>query len=167
MMPVIHGIKNQYLIFRASRGKTFESTLDGRDKRVAEWYILNKREEAAQYLNYFSNSVRSANPSMSESEVDQFTNSEFQKWLRSYFVENPSNPNEVSWSLSYGAAISVTRCKKYIINGKGDHSTMRRLIATLGKKVVPPIHQSGAPEILRHGSFGSVPTASDLSLIMR
>ncbi|KAI9126183.1 hypothetical protein K1719_002604 [Acacia pycnantha] len=44
---------------------------------------------------------------------------------------------------------------------------MRRLIATLGKKVVPPIHQSGAPEILRHGSFGSVPTASDLSLIMR
>ncbi|KAI9097989.1 hypothetical protein K1719_025760 [Acacia pycnantha] len=54
---------------------------------------------------------------MSESEVDQFTNSEFQKWFRSYFVENPSDPNEVAWSLSYGAAISVTRCKKYIING--------------------------------------------------
>ncbi|KAI9087401.1 hypothetical protein K1719_030541 [Acacia pycnantha] len=75
-------------------GKRSRSTLDGRDKRVAECY--------------FSNSVRSANPSMSESEVDQFTNSEFQKWLRSYFVENPSDPNEVAWSLSYGAAISVT-----------------------------------------------------------
>ncbi|KAI9075436.1 hypothetical protein K1719_042593 [Acacia pycnantha] len=50
---------------------------------------------------YFSNSVRSANPSMSGSEVDQFTNSEFPKWLRSYFVENPSDPNEVAWSLSY------------------------------------------------------------------
>ncbi|KAI9114097.1 hypothetical protein K1719_014747 [Acacia pycnantha] len=54
---------------------------------------------------------------MSGSEVDQFTNSEFPKWLRSYFVENPSDPNKVAWSLSYGAAISVTRCKKYIING--------------------------------------------------
>ncbi|KAI9116944.1 hypothetical protein K1719_011943 [Acacia pycnantha] len=140
-------------------GKRSRSTLDGRDKRVAEWYILNNCEEAAQDLNYFSNSVRSANPSMSGSEVDQFTNSEFPKWLRSYFVENPSDPNEVAWSLSYGAAISVTR--------KGDHSTMRRLIATSGKKVVPPIHQSGAPEILRQGSFGSVLTASDLSLIMR
>ncbi|KAI9121136.1 hypothetical protein K1719_008169 [Acacia pycnantha] len=90
-------------------GKRSRSTLDGRDKRVAEWYILNNCEEAAQYLNYFSNSVRSANPSMSGSEVDQFTNSEFPKWLRSYFVENPSDPNEVAWSLSYGAAISVTR----------------------------------------------------------
>ncbi|KAI9119403.1 hypothetical protein K1719_010078 [Acacia pycnantha] len=68
------------------------STLDGRDKRVAEWYILNNCEEAAQYLNYFSNSVRSGNPSMAESEVDQFTMSEFPKWLRSYFVENPSIP---------------------------------------------------------------------------
>ncbi|KAI9074210.1 hypothetical protein K1719_043834 [Acacia pycnantha] len=46
---------------------------------------------------------------MAESEVDQFTMSEFPKWLRSYFVENPSDPNEVAWSLSYGAAISVTR----------------------------------------------------------
>ncbi|KAI9107189.1 hypothetical protein K1719_021798 [Acacia pycnantha] len=58
-------------------GKRSRSTLDGRDKRVAEWYILNNCEEAAQYLN------------------------------------------------------------------KGDHSTMRRLIATLGKKVVPLIRQSG------------------------
>ncbi|KAI9121872.1 hypothetical protein K1719_007262 [Acacia pycnantha] len=129
-------------------GKRSRSTLDGRDKRVAEWYILNNCEEAAQYLNYFSNSVRSGNPSMAESEVDQFTMSEFPKWLRSYFVENPSDPNEVAWSLSYGAAISVTR-------------------STSGKMVVPPIHQSGAPEILRQGSFGSVLTASDLSLIMR
>ncbi|KAI9128702.1 hypothetical protein K1719_000185 [Acacia pycnantha] len=76
-------------------GKRSRSTLDGRDKRVAECY--------------FSNSVRSGNPSMAESEVDQFTNSEFPKWLRSYFVENPSDPNEVAWSLSYGAAISITR----------------------------------------------------------
>ncbi|KAI9128964.1 hypothetical protein K1719_000447 [Acacia pycnantha] len=29
---------------------------------------------------------------MAESEVDQFTMSEFPKWLRSYFVENPSIP---------------------------------------------------------------------------
>ncbi|KAI9108063.1 hypothetical protein K1719_020936 [Acacia pycnantha] len=71
-------------------GKRSRSTLDGRD-------------------NYFSNSIRSGNPSMAESEVDQFTNSKFPKWLRSYFVENPSDPNEVAWSLSYGAAISVTR----------------------------------------------------------
>ncbi|KAI9076315.1 hypothetical protein K1719_041740 [Acacia pycnantha] len=84
-------------------GKRSRSTLGGRDKRVAECY--------------FSNSVRSANPSMLGSEVDQFTNSEFPKWLRSYFVKNTSDPNEVAWSLSYGAAISVTRCKKYIING--------------------------------------------------
>ncbi|KAI9078611.1 hypothetical protein K1719_039449 [Acacia pycnantha] len=64
---------------------------------------------------------------MSESEVDQFTNSEFQKWLRSYFVENPSDPNEVAWSLSYGDAISVTRCKKYIINGNqsAPHPTLK------------------------------------------
>ncbi|KAI9107792.1 hypothetical protein K1719_021128 [Acacia pycnantha] len=34
----------------ASRGKRSRSTLDGRDKRVMEWYILNNREEAAQYL---------------------------------------------------------------------------------------------------------------------
>ncbi|KAI9076853.1 hypothetical protein K1719_041157 [Acacia pycnantha] len=78
-------------------GKRSRSTLDGRDKRVAECY--------------FSNSVRSGNPSMAESEVDQFTMSEFPKWLRSYFVENPSDPNEVAWSLSYGAAISVTRAR--------------------------------------------------------
>ncbi|KAI9071810.1 hypothetical protein K1719_046229 [Acacia pycnantha] len=31
-------------------GKRSRSTLDGRDKRVAEWYILNSCEEAAQYL---------------------------------------------------------------------------------------------------------------------
>ncbi|KAI9126750.1 hypothetical protein K1719_002346 [Acacia pycnantha] len=31
-------------------GKRSRSTLDGRDKRVAEWYILNNCEEAAQYL---------------------------------------------------------------------------------------------------------------------
>ncbi|KAI9081122.1 hypothetical protein K1719_036881 [Acacia pycnantha] len=31
-------------------GKRLRSTLDGRDKRVAEWYILNNCEEAAQYL---------------------------------------------------------------------------------------------------------------------
>ena len=54
---------------------------------------------------------------MSESQVNQFTNSEFPKWFRSYFVVNPPDPNEVAWSLSYGAAISVTRCKKYVING--------------------------------------------------
>ncbi|KAI9126810.1 hypothetical protein K1719_002406 [Acacia pycnantha] len=84
-------------------GKCWRSTLDRRYKRVAECY--------------FSNWVRSKNPSMAEFEVDQFTNSEFPKWLRFYFVENPSDPNEVAWSLSYGAAISFTRCKKYIING--------------------------------------------------
>jgi Domain of unknown function (DUF4216) len=54
---------------------------------------------------------------MSVSQVDQFTNSEFPKWFRSYFLENPSDPNEVAWSLSYGAAMTVTRCNKYIING--------------------------------------------------
>ncbi|KAI9072652.1 hypothetical protein K1719_045389 [Acacia pycnantha] len=31
-------------------GKRSRSTLDGRDKRVAEWYILNNCEEAAQDL---------------------------------------------------------------------------------------------------------------------
>ncbi|KAI9119840.1 hypothetical protein K1719_009229 [Acacia pycnantha] len=31
-------------------GKRSRSTLDRRDKRVAEWYILNNCEEAAQYL---------------------------------------------------------------------------------------------------------------------
>ncbi|KAI9127300.1 hypothetical protein K1719_001859 [Acacia pycnantha] len=150
---------------RYVEGSIVEAYLVEEAAKFASYYY--PPEMMSRWRGYFSNSVRSANPSMSESEVDQFMNSEFQKWLRSYFVENPSDPNEVAWSLSYGAAISVTRCKKYIINGKGDHSTMRRLIATLGKKVVPPIHQSGAPEILRHGSFGSVPTASDLSLIMR
>ncbi|KAI9077235.1 hypothetical protein K1719_040806 [Acacia pycnantha] len=143
-------------------GKRSRSTLDGRDKRVAECY--------------FSNSVRSENPSMSESEVDQFTNSEFSKWLRSYFVENPSDPNEVAWSLSYGAAISVTRCKKYIINGyrfstveanaggSQHNASPHSHVGEEGSSSDPPIW---AREILRHGSFGSVPTASNLSLIMR
>ena len=54
---------------------------------------------------------------MSVSQVDQFKNSEFPKWFRSYFAKNRSDSNEVAWSLSYGAAVSVTRCKKYIING--------------------------------------------------
>ncbi|KAI9091917.1 hypothetical protein K1719_027852 [Acacia pycnantha] len=77
-------------------GKHWRSTLEGRDKQVSEWYILNNCEEAVQYLNYLSNWVRSTNPSMSEPEVNQFTSSEFPKWFRSYFVENPSDPNEVA-----------------------------------------------------------------------
>ena len=31
-------------------GKRLRSTLDGSDKQVAEWYILNNCEEAAEYL---------------------------------------------------------------------------------------------------------------------
>ncbi|KAI9080951.1 hypothetical protein K1719_037112 [Acacia pycnantha] len=31
-------------------GKHWRSTMEGRDKQVAEWYILNNCEEAAQYL---------------------------------------------------------------------------------------------------------------------
>ncbi|KAI9077050.1 hypothetical protein K1719_040978 [Acacia pycnantha] len=54
---------------------------------------------------------------MSDSEVEQITNSKFPQWFQSYFVENPSYRNEVAWSLSYGAAIVVIRCKKYVING--------------------------------------------------
>ncbi|KAI9119883.1 hypothetical protein K1719_009272 [Acacia pycnantha] len=52
------------------------------------------------FESYFSNWVRSTNPSMLDSEVEQITNSKFPQWFRSYFVENPTTR-----SLSYGAAI--------------------------------------------------------------
>ncbi|KAI9071308.1 hypothetical protein K1719_046737 [Acacia pycnantha] len=51
---------------------------------------------------------------MAESEVDQFTMFEFPNGFDPTRGKS-IDPNEVAWSLSYGAAISVTR-KKYIIN---------------------------------------------------
>ncbi|KAI9083311.1 hypothetical protein K1719_034677 [Acacia pycnantha] len=95
-------------------GKHCRSTMKGKDKRVAE-YILNNCEEAAPY---FSNWVRSTNPLISDSEVEQFTNSEFPQWLQSYFMQNRSAPHDVACSLSYTAATVVTRCRKYVESGE-------------------------------------------------
>ncbi|KAI9108049.1 hypothetical protein K1719_020922 [Acacia pycnantha] len=53
-------------------GKHCSSTLEGIDKKVAEWYILNNCEEAGPYLKHFSNYVRSTNPLMSDFDIDQF-----------------------------------------------------------------------------------------------
>ncbi|KAI9083341.1 hypothetical protein K1719_034707 [Acacia pycnantha] len=97
-----HKIKNP----RYVEGSIAEAYLVEEAAKFASYYY--PPEMMSRWRGYFSYSVRSANPSMSGSEDDQFTNSEFPKWLRSYFVENPSDPNEVAWSLSYGAAISVT-----------------------------------------------------------
>ncbi|KAI9072208.1 hypothetical protein K1719_045836 [Acacia pycnantha] len=72
------------------------------------WENVRGQLLTEEISDYFSNSVRSANPSMSGSEVDQFTNSEFPKWLDPTSWKIHRDPNEVAWSLSYGAAISVT-----------------------------------------------------------
>ncbi|KAI9111391.1 hypothetical protein K1719_017081 [Acacia pycnantha] len=68
-------------------GKYFRSTLEGSDKSDQK------------------------NPLMSDSKVKQFRNSEFHRWLQSYFVHNREAPHDVAWSLSYGAATVVTLCK--------------------------------------------------------
>ncbi|KAI9121237.1 hypothetical protein K1719_008270 [Acacia pycnantha] len=58
-------------------GKHCRSTLEGRDERVMEWYILKNCEEVAPYIKYFFNWVQLTNPLMSDSKVEQFRNSEF------------------------------------------------------------------------------------------
>ncbi|KAI9116057.1 hypothetical protein K1719_012987 [Acacia pycnantha] len=78
-------------------GKHCSSTLEGIDKKVAEWYILNNCEEADPFLKHFSNCVRSTNPLMSDFDIDQFMKVEFPNWLQSCFVQNKSAPQDVAW----------------------------------------------------------------------
>ncbi|XP_061373828.1 uncharacterized protein LOC133316129 [Gastrolobium bilobum] len=98
-------------------GTTSKSNLEGRDKQVAEWYILNNCSEAAPYIDLFSKWFRSNNSSWPKSELDQLISSRFPVWFREHFVANTSAAHDVAWSLADGAATIVKRLRKYIING--------------------------------------------------
>ncbi|KAI9094815.1 hypothetical protein K1719_026621 [Acacia pycnantha] len=90
---------------------------------------------------------------MSDSEVEQITNSKFPQWFRSYFMENPSDRNEIAWSLSYGAAIVVTRCKKYRSYRAHRRGTRRGLWRFRQPLVPSPL----SPSLLFNSHLDSVP----------
>ncbi|XP_061348046.1 uncharacterized protein LOC133293480 [Gastrolobium bilobum] len=100
-------------------GMTSKSNLEGRDKQVAEWYILNNCSEVAPYIDCFSKWFCSNNSSWPNSELDQLISSRFPVWFREHFVANTSAAHDVAWSLADGAATIVKRLRKYIINGTG------------------------------------------------
>ncbi|KAI9119625.1 hypothetical protein K1719_009501 [Acacia pycnantha] len=55
-------------------GKHWRSTLEGRDKQVVEWYILNNCEEAAQYLKSDRRILRCRILKLSKSRTLSFLN---------------------------------------------------------------------------------------------
>ncbi|KAJ1424617.1 hypothetical protein SESBI_11573 [Sesbania bispinosa] len=69
-------------------GKGITSTLDNRDKKAAQLYVLLNCPEVVSYLNMYSNLLRELDPGINGADVDRQISTTFPTWFKNNMLDS-------------------------------------------------------------------------------
>ncbi|KAJ1436588.1 hypothetical protein SESBI_04204 [Sesbania bispinosa] len=99
-------------------GKDITSTLDNRDKKAAQLYVLLNFPEVVPYLNMYSNLLRELDPNINDADVDRQISTTLPTWFKKYVLDLTNGIGDMLlMSLAWGPLRNVTMWPSYVING--------------------------------------------------